>query len=114
MVSLEGVKLFVAASAAMAGLAAFYWFEGEPLLYRYLGVVGGLAVGAAAGLWSERGSAFMKLLGEARGEIRRVIWPTRPETAQTTLAVFVVVVVIGAVIAVFDLGLGTVFGWVLG
>jgi preprotein translocase subunit SecE len=49
------------------------------------------------------------LLKEARGEIRKVVWPTRQETTQTTLIVVVVVLVM----ALLLWGLDSLLGWLV-
>ena len=36
-------------------------------------------------------------------EVRKVVWPTRQETIQTTLVVFAMVLVMGVVLWLFDM-----------
>jgi len=53
-----------------------------------------LAVGALAiTLTTAQGQSFIKLLKEAQVEARRIVWPTKDETMQTTMIVCAVVVV---------------------
>ncbi|PTQ90123.1 preprotein translocase subunit SecE [Agitococcus lubricus] len=56
-----------------------------------------------------QGQAFLKLLKEAQVEARRVVWPTKDETMQTTLIVFVVVLVMSLVLW----GVDSLFGWMI-
>jgi len=50
----------------------------------------------------------LKLILESRTEIRRVIWPSRVETTQTTLIVIVAITIAGLILW----GLDSLFGWV--
>ena len=54
------------------------------------------------------GKGALKLILESRTEIRRVIWPTRVETTQTTLIVIVAITIAGLILW----GLDSLFGWV--
>jgi preprotein translocase subunit SecE len=76
---------------------------------RILAVVAGLlAAGAVAG-WSEPGKQFAIFAGESVVEVKKVVWPTRKETMQTTAAVFAFVVVMAVFLWMTD----KVLEWVL-
>jgi preprotein translocase subunit SecE len=69
-----------------------------------------MGVGALAlTLTTTQGQAFLKLLKEAQIEARRVVWPTKDETLQTTMIVFAVVVVMSLVLW----GVDSLFGWMI-
>jgi len=70
-------------------------------------VAGVVSVGVL--LTTTQGHAFLKLLNEAQVEARRVVWPTKEETWQTTLIVLAVVLVMSLVLW----GLDTLFGWMI-
>ncbi|MBD7979005.1 preprotein translocase subunit SecE [Serpens gallinarum] len=100
--------LFVAALVVI-GVVGNQYFSAEPVLYRVL-VLLVLAVGAIfVGLQTTKGRAFHVLAREARVEIRKVVWPTRQETTQTTLIVVAVVLVM----ALLLWGLDSLLGWVV-
>lgn len=63
----------------------------------------------AIALTTVQGHAFLKLLKEAQIEARRVVWPTRDETLQTTMIVLAVVFVMSLVLW----GLDSLFGWMI-
>jgi preprotein translocase subunit SecE len=85
------------------------YFAAEPILYRVLGIVA-LAAGAFfVALQTAKGGAFFALVKEARAEIRKVVWPTRQETTQTTLIVVAVVLVM----ALLLWGLDSLLGWLV-
>jgi preprotein translocase subunit SecE len=56
-------------------------------------------------MWSERGQALWKFIQGSRVEIRKVIWPTRQETLQTSLTVMVFALVMALFFWVLDFGL---------
>ena len=88
--------------AIIAGIAAFYWFDEKPLALRVGMVVAGLAVGAGL-LWlSSYGKDFVQFARAARVELRKVVWPGRTETIQTTYVVFGFAIVMGLFFFVLD------------
>lgn len=102
-------KWIVVAVIVIAGVYGNHHFAAEPVLYRALAlVVLGLVAGYVA-LQTAKGKAFWALLKEARIEIRKVVWPTRPETTQTTLIVVAVVLVMALILW----GLDTLLGWII-
>ena len=102
-------KWIVVAIIVVAGVYGNHYFAAEPVLYRALAlVVLGLVAGFVA-LQTSKGKAFWALLKEARIEIRKVVWPTRPETTQTTLIVVAVVLVMALILW----GLDTLLGWII-
>lgn len=103
------VKWLVVAALVVVGVVGNQYFSAEPILYRVLGliVLGGVA--AFLALQTARGQAFAVLLKEARVEIRKVVWPTRQETTQTTLIVVAVVLVM----ALLLWGLDSLLGWLV-
>jgi len=102
-------KWIVVAIIVVAGVYGNHYFAAEPVLYRALAlVVLGLVAGFVA-LQTSKGKAFWALLKEARIEIRKVVWPTRPETTQTTHIVVAVVLVM----ALGLWGVDTFLGWLI-
>ena len=65
-------------------------------------VVAGVIVGLLIILTSTSGQAAWKFITGSRTEIRKVVWPTRKETAQTTMIVIVMVILIGLLIWLVD------------
>jgi preprotein translocase subunit SecE len=75
------------------GLFGYYWLADWPLVVRILAVVAGVAAGLAVAWLSDPGRQFATFAAEAIAEVKKVVWPTRKETMQTTAAVFAFVVV---------------------
>jgi len=98
------IKLLVAVLLLIAGLAGFYLLADKPTVVRILAVLAGLGASIAV-LWTTPvGQQSLGFIGEAVVEARKVVWPTRKETIQTTLVVFALVVVMAAFLAVVDIG----------
>ena len=87
-------KLGMSVAILIAGLAVFYFFAEQPLLYRVLGIVAAVIIAAVIALTTQRGRSFAGFMQDARTEVRKMVWPTRVETLQTTIVVFVVVVIL--------------------
>jgi preprotein translocase subunit SecE len=100
---IDKVKLAVAVLLVAAGIWAYYWLgEATALVLRILAVVAGIAAGAAVAWFSAPGREFAAFAGESVGEVKKVVWPTRKETMQTTAAVFAFVVVMAVFLWVSD------------
>ena len=87
------LKWVVVVALVAVGVVGNQYFSAEPILYRVLALLALAAVAAVVALQTAKGQAFFVLAKEARAEIRKVVWPTRQETTQTTLIVVAVVLV---------------------
>lgn len=103
------LKWLAVAALVVVGVVGNQYFGAESLLYRVLAllVLAGLAAWVAA--QTVKGGSFLVLAREARAEIRKVVWPTRQETTQTTLIVVAVVLVM----ALLLWGLDSLLGWLV-
>ena len=101
----DAVKLVVAALLLIGGVGAFYYFGDQPDIYRWLGLLAlaGIAFGVAYA--TPQGKSAWSFLQTSRIEVRKMVWPSRQETVQTTLAVLAVVVILGLMMWVLDIGL---------
>jgi preprotein translocase subunit SecE len=105
----DALKWVVVVALVAVGVVGNQYFSAEPILYRVLALLALAAVAAAVALQTVKGQAFFVLAKEARAEIRKVVWPTRQETTQTTLIVVAVVLVM----ALLLWGLDTLLGWLV-
>jgi len=113
--AVDVAKLTLAALLAVGGAVAFYWFaDAWPMWARVLVVLAGLGLGAFIGASSSQGKQFTKFLRDAQIEVRKVVWPTRQETWQTTLIVGVAVLLIGILVWVIDLILSWIVRMMMG
>jgi preprotein translocase subunit SecE len=99
---LDKIKLGVAAALVALGLFGYYWLGDTALVLRVLTVVAGIAAGAAVAWFSVPGREFAVFAGEAIAEVKKVVWPSRKETMQTTAAVFAFVVVMAVFLWLSD------------
>ena len=99
----DKLKLAVAIVIVMAGVAAYYVLANQSVWLRWLPVIGSLVLAAVVVGFSRYGSEFRRFVELARIELRKIVWPARQETLQTTLVVFGFVVVAGLFFWVLDL-----------
>jgi len=95
-------KLAIAAVLLVAGVVGYYWLADSALILRVLCVIGGALAGAAVAWVTTPGRQFTVFASEAVAEVKKVVWPTRKETIQTTAAVFAFVVVMAVFLWVSD------------
>ena len=103
----DRIKLIIALLLTGGAVVGFYYFSDQSLLVRVLGLLVVVGVSVAIALTSEMGKSTWAFLKEARTEVRKVVWPTRKETSQTTLLIFAGVVVVG----LFLWGLDSLLLW---
>jgi len=98
----DQLKWSTVAVLLAGAVVAFYYFGDQSLLLRVIGliVVGGIA--AAVAFQTERGREAWEFMRESRTELRKVVWPTRKETLQTTLIVIAVVALTAVILWIFD------------
>ena len=104
--ALDIVKLLISAAAIIGGLYSYYYYEFELALpLRVLMVLGGTGIGIAIAMTSTQGRRLWHFIQGSRVEIRKVVWPTRQETTQTAIAVFVFTLIMAVFFWLLDSGL---------
>jgi preprotein translocase subunit SecE len=68
-----------------------------------LGLVAIVIVAAGIAFTTSTGQAILSFGRESRAEVRKVVWPTRQETVQTTLMVVVAVIILGIFLWLIDM-----------
>ncbi|MCP5165159.1 MAG: preprotein translocase subunit SecE [Pseudomonadales bacterium] len=104
--ALKWVVVFILVAVAVVGNS---YFADQSLLYRVLGILAVAAVAALVALQTAKGAAFWALVKGSRTEIRKVVWPTRQETVQTTMIVVVFVLLVALILW----GLDSLLGWLV-
>jgi len=105
---LDTALLWLAIAVLCASIFGYYWFEPTHTdLVRVLGMLGGAVVAVVIALQTTLGKTGWAYARGSRTELRRVVWPTRRETVQTTLMVVVVVLIL----AIFIWALDIVLAW---
>ena len=98
----------------MAGLAAFYWLSDKPMIARVGTMFAGFILAGVVGWFTEPGREFVQYAKESIEETKKVVWPTRKETMQSTGVIFAFVFVMAMFLWVVDWGLTMVLTKFLG
>ena len=104
--TLDIVKLVLALGLLVASIVGFYLFEEASLLYRVLGLLAVAGLGVFVASTTTKGKGLLSFMGAARTEVRKVVWPSRQETMQTTLMVFIIVTILSIFLWFVDMLLG--------
>jgi preprotein translocase subunit SecE len=112
----DKLKFVAALLLVVAGIAGFYILSEQALVLRVLSVLLGLAAGVAVAWFTEPGQQFVVLARESVVEAKKVVWPTRKETMQTTGIVFAFVLAMAVMLWITDKSLewvlyDLVLGW---
>lgn len=98
----DKAKVALAILVAILGVVGFYWLAEQPTVIRVGSVLGGLVLGAIIAYTSNPGQQFFAFSKDSWAEARRVVWPTRKETVQMTMIVFVFVVIMAIFLWIVD------------
>ena len=92
---LDTIKLLGSVLILLVGILSYYYLIQISILFRVLIVVATVFVSLVVFFQTQRGKTLWEFFQGSRVEIKKVIWPTRQETLQTTLTVFVFVLIMG-------------------
>ena len=112
--SLDTAKLGIAALILAVGFYGFYHFADQPQLYRVLGVLLFVIIAAGIALTTTKGRTLTSFMQAARVETRKMVWPTRTETLQTTAVVLVMVLLVGVFLWLLDMLLAWIMQMIIG
>ena len=99
----DTLKLGAAVLLLAVAVVAFYRFDDQLLVLRVLGLLAAAGVAVFIAAQSSTGKNIIGFIGGARTEVRKVVWPTRAETTQTTLAVMLMVILVGIFLWLLDM-----------
>ena len=104
---IDKIKIGVAALILVAGFIAYYQLpnymgQDVSILIRVGVALVGIVVALAIAATSQYGMALIDFSKGSRVELRKMVWPTRPETIQTTGIVLVLVVIIAIFLWLID------------
>ena len=103
---LDTAKLMAALLILIAGVGGFYYFADESQLLRVIGLLVIAATAFFIVSTTEIGRRGLGFVRDARVEVRKVVWPTRAETTQTTIAVLIMVFIVAIMLWLIDMTLG--------
>ena len=100
---IDTAKLIMAILVLIGGIVAFYYFRDEwTLLYRVLAMLAATLGSFGLIMTTAIGKSFLGFLRDSRVEVRKMVWPTRQETVQTTLIVVALVFLVGLLLWTLD------------
>ncbi|MDR9390266.1 MAG: preprotein translocase subunit SecE [Wenzhouxiangella sp.] len=106
----DNFLLVVGLAIVAAGIAGFFYYADEVMtIIRAVGLVVAVVVASLVVLQTQRGRDMFGFVREADEQRRKVVWPTRQETFQTTLIVIVLTIITAVLLFLMD----SVFGWLI-
>ncbi len=81
---LDKIKLSLSVLIIAVGISGFYLLADQPLVLRVVAFIAALVIAALVAWTSEPGKTFVTFSREAVVETKKVVWPTRKETMQST------------------------------
>jgi preprotein translocase subunit SecE len=89
----DKIKMLVAFLLIVAGVVGFYALDDAAAVLRVASVLFGVLAAAGVFWTSAQGKRFFGFAGDSVAEAKRVVWPTRKETMQTTGVVILFAIV---------------------
>ena len=110
----DKIKLSVAFLLVVAGIAGYYYLQESAAVLRIVSVLLGLLLAAVVAWTSDPGKRFFGFAKDSVGEAKRVVWPTRKETMQTTGVVVLFAVIMALFLWAVDASLLLVVNKLMG
>jgi preprotein translocase subunit SecE len=79
-----------------------------PILYRVIALIIVAVAALGIAINTTQGASIWEVIKSSQTEVRKVVWPTRQETNQTTLIVVVLVILMAFILW----GLDSLLGWI--
>ena len=100
---LDTLKLWAAILLMGAGIYGYYYFADVMVVLRVLGLLAVAAIAIGVVYQTGIGRQIVGFVSGAQNEVRRMVWPSRTETLQTTMAVVFIVLVVGVFLWLLDM-----------
>jgi preprotein translocase subunit SecE len=105
MTSQDKAKLAVAGAVALAGVVGFYVLSNSALAVRFAVFLAAAIIALALGWTSKPGKDFYQYCQDSITEAKKVVWPARKETLQTTGVVVAFVLIMALFLWIVDASL---------
>jgi preprotein translocase subunit SecE len=96
------------------GIVGFYFLSDQVIVLRILVIVVGFGLASLVFWKTALGQKTFGFINESTAEAKRVVWPTRKETIQMTITVFILVAVMAIFLAFVDISFSYMINWLLG
>lgn len=110
VIRFNALKWVVIIVLLVSGIFANGYFANQPVALRLAGWVFLIVILALIAFYTVQGRMVWGFLEDARMELRKVVWPSRQETIQTTLIVMGMV----GIMAIFLWGVDSLLLWLVG
>jgi preprotein translocase subunit SecE len=110
----DKVRLGLSIALVLGSLAAYYALTNTSGALRLIGILVAFAAAVVVSFSSSYGRQLREFIAESHFELRKVVWPTRQETTQTTIVIFIVVTIVSLLLFLFDSALAWIFGALFG
>ncbi len=110
----DKIKLGVAFLLVIAGIAGFYALHESAAIVKLASVLLGVLLAVAVTWTTEPGKRLFMFGKESTAEAKRVVWPTRKETMQTTAIVVMFAVIMALFLWTVDASLMLVVNKLMG
>ena len=111
---LDWLKWLVALALLLAGMVGNHYYSDISMPLRMVGWLALLAIAGFVASKTRTGRWVVEFFRDSRTELRKVVWPTRQETMQTTLVVVAMVIVLALILWGMDGILVWLIGWLTG
>lgn len=108
------IKIFAAIGVLMTAMVGFYYFGEVSLVWRVIGLSISAVIVVVLLSKTSSGLEVWNFAQDSKVEVRKVVWPTRQETIQTTLVVLVMVVIVALMLWGLDTLLFAIVQWLTG
>ena len=106
--------LILSIGVLITGMILFYYYSDVRLFYRVVGMISVVIFSAFIAYQSDFGKLVYSYVTDSKVGLKKVTWPTKQETTQTTLGVIFVVIIVGILLWLFDMLLGWAIGTLYG
>ena len=106
--------LMLSIGVLITGMILFYYYSDVRLFYRVVGMISVVIFSAFIAYQSDFGKLVYSYVTDSKVELKKVTWPTKQETTQTTLGVIFIVIIVGILLWLFDMLLGWAIGTLYG
>ena len=111
---MNSFKWAIAFTLLALGVYGNYHFADQSLTVRVAGLSLAAALAIVIAFQTEKGKRLWRFALDARNELRKVVWPSRQETIQTTVMVLGVVAIISLILWGVDVVLLRAIAWLTG
>jgi len=111
---LDWLKWLLAITLLLAGLIGNHYYSEVSMPIRTVAWLAIVVVAGYIASKTQKGRWVIEFIRDSRMELRKVVWPTREETMQTTLVVAAMVIILALILWGMDGILVWLIGWLTG